>query len=220
LKTLSGRLECRLRHNAEFHPPPPGGATLKEEEMRKTQLLAVCTVASLFLITGTVIAATTKQPADTLKVDYFSNANTSGAPDATVHIINPGTTFGTICADIYVFDDHQEMSECCSCSLSPDSIRTLSVNTDLTNNPLTGHILSHGAIKIASSLCGDPAMLKPVPAIRAWATHIQNSKFTITEGESQDATLSDGEGAALDRECAAIELDGSGSGICTCGTGD
>jgi hypothetical protein len=220
LKTLSGRLECRLRHNAEFHPPPPGGATLKEEEMRKTQLLAVCTVASLFLITGTAIAATTKQPADTLKVDYFSNANTSGAPDATVHIINPGTTFGTICADIYVFDDHQEMSECCSCSLSPDSIRTLSVNTDLTNNPLTGHILSHGAIKIASSLCGDPAMLKPVPAIRAWATHIQNSKFTITEGESQDATLSDGEGAALDRECAAIELDGSGSGICTCGTGD
>jgi hypothetical protein len=220
LKTLSGRLECRLRHNAEFHPPPPGGATLKEEEMRKTQLLAVCTVASLFLITGTVIAATTKQPADTLKVDYFSNANTSGAPDATVHIINPGTTFGTICADIYVFDDHQEMSECCSCSLSPDSIRTLSVNTDLTNNPLTGHILSHGAIKIASSLCGDAAKVKPIAAVRAWATHIQNSKFTITEGESQDATLSDGEGAALDRECAAIELDGSGSGICTCGTGD
>jgi hypothetical protein len=190
--------------------------------MRKTQLLVVCMVlASLLLITGTAMAETPpKQPADTLKVDYFSNANTSGAPDATLHIINPGTTFGTICPDIYVFDDHQEMSECCSCSLSPDSIRTLSVNTDLTNNPLTGHILSHGAIKIASSLCGDPAMLKPVPAIRAWATHIQNSKFTITEGESQDATLSDGEGAALDRECAAIELDGSGSGICTCGTGD
>jgi hypothetical protein len=220
LKTLSGRLECRLRHNAEFHPPPPGGATLKEEEMRKTQLLAVCTVASLFLITGTAIAATTKQPADTLKVDYFSNANTSGAPDATVHIINPGTTFGTICADIYVFDDHQEMSECCSCSLSPDSIRTLSVNTDLTNNPLTGHILSHGAIKIASSLCGDAAKLKPIATVRAWATHIQNSKFTITEGESQDATLSDGEAASLDSECGAIELDGSGSGICTCGTGD
>jgi hypothetical protein len=201
--------------------PRPGGATLKEEEMRKTQVVAVCTVvASLLLITGTAIAATGKQPADTLKVDYFSNANTSGAPDATLHIINPGSTFGTICADIYVFDDHQEMSECCSCSLSPDSIRTLSVNTDLTSNPLTGHILSHGAIKIASSFCGDAAKLKPVATLRAWATHIQNSKFTITEGESQDATLSDGEASSLDRECEAIELDGSGSGICTCGTGD
>jgi hypothetical protein len=191
--------------------------------MRNTQLLVGCTVvALLLLVTGTAMAETPAKyaPGDTLKVDYFSNANTSGAPDATVHIINPGTTYATICADIYVFDDHQEMSECCSCSLSPNSIRTLSVNTDLTNNPLTGKILSHGAIKIVSSTCGDPAKIVPTPALKSWATHIQKSNFAITEGESQSSTLSTLEVAALDNQCAAIELDGSGSGICTCGTGD
>jgi len=192
--------------------------------MRKTQLLVICTVvASLLLVTGTAMAedaAAKYAPPDTLRVDYFSNANTSGAPDATVHIVNPGTTYATICADIYVFDDHQEMSECCSCSLSPDSIRTLSVNTDLTSNPLTGKILSHGALKIVSSTCGDASKINPTPAVKSWATHIQTSNFTITEGESQIATLSMAEVAALDSQCASIENVGSGSGICTCGTGD
>ena len=71
--------------------------------MRNTQLLVGCTVvALLLLVTGTAMAETPAKyaPGDTLKVDYFSNANTSGAPDATVHIINPGTTYATICADI------------------------------------------------------------------------------------------------------------------------
>jgi hypothetical protein len=192
--------------------------------MRKTQLFVFCTVvASLLLVAATAMAQDTKSaapPGDTLKVDYFSNANTSGAPDATVHIINPGTTYATICADIYIFDDHQEMSECCSCSLSPNSIRTISVNTDLTSNPLTGKTLSHGAIKIVSSTCGDASKINATPALKSWATHIQNSNFTITEGESQASTLSNGEVTALDAQCAAIELDGSGSGICSCGTGD
>jgi len=191
--------------------------------MRKTQLLLVCTVVASVLL-GTAIAAdqgySQTIPQDTLKVDYFSNANTAGAPDATVRMINPGTTYKTICADIYVFDDHQEMSECCSCSLSPDGIRTLSVNKDLTSNPLTGVTLSHGAIKIVSSLCGDASKLSPTPAIKSWATHIQDSKFTITEDESQPSGLSAGEVSGLDQQCGAIELDGSGHGICTCGTGD
>jgi hypothetical protein len=194
--------------------------------MRKTQLVVICTVvASLLLLTGMGLAEEGKKPqppADTLKVDYFANANTSGAPDGTVRIVNPGTTFATVCADIYVFDTTQEMSECCQCTLSPDSIRTLSVDTDLTSNPLTGHVLNAGAIKVVSSVCGDASKLNPEPAVRAWATHIQNTKsaFVITEGESQDATLSSGEVSSLDSECNAIEIDGSGAGICTCGTGD
>jgi hypothetical protein len=184
------------------------------------------TVVSLLLVTGAAMASERPVVQDTLKVDYFSNANTSGAPDATVHIVNPGTTYATICADIYVFDDSQEMSECCSCSLSANSIRTLSVNGDLTGNPLTGKTLTHGAIKIVSAAytgkrtCADPAKIVPTPATNAWATHIQTSNFTITEGESQNAGLSSGEVTALDAQCSAIELDGSGSGICTCGTGD
>jgi hypothetical protein len=178
----------------------------------------------LFLVTGTAIAADQAAPSSTtLIVDYFANANTAGAPDATVRITNPGTTFENLCADIYVFYPDQEMAECCGCILTPDGLRTLSVNGDLTANPLTGTVPTTGAVKIVSShqsTC-DPRALVPTPTVRAWFTHIQNAPaYTITEGESQQAALSSGEVASLDAGCAAIVREGSGHGICTCGTGD
>src|ERR1019366_9916459 len=117
--------------------------------MRRTTMLVVCTLA-LALCAGSAFAGTTPPP-DTLKVDYFSGANL-GNPAAQLRIVNPGTfASGGICAAIYVFDSFQEMSECCSCPLSPDSLRTLDVNVDLTSNPLTGVILNTGAIKIVST---------------------------------------------------------------------
>lgn len=195
--------------------------------MRKTQVLLVCLLASLLLVTGTAFAASSTT--DTLKLDYFSNANTKGAPDGTLRITNPGYTApGPTCADIYVYDTAQEMSECCSCTLTPNGLRTLSVNTDLTNNPLTGKLLTTGNIRIVSAApgkngygwCSDPASITPQGALNSWATHIQNTGYTITESESQGQTLSSAEVTLLQNECSAIEQDGSGSGLCTCGTGD
>jgi hypothetical protein len=192
--------------------------------MRRITILAVCTLA-LTLCAGIAAAAATTPPADTLKVDYFANANTAGAPDATVRITNPGTAGGGLCAAVFVFDVNQEMSECCSCFVSPDGLRTLSVNADLTSNPLTGVILNTGVVKIVStkasgSSCPSPTSLTPTAGVRAWATHIQNSNFTITENASQDATFSATEQGRLQSECQAIHIDGSGRGICSCGTGD
>ena len=192
--------------------------------MKRITMLVVCTLA-FALSVGFAAAAITTPPADTLKVDYFANANTAGAPDGTLRIDNPGTAGGDLCAAIYVFDVNQEMTECCSCLVTPDGLRTLSVNTDLTSNPLTGKILTTGVIKIVStkssgSTCLNPTSLYPTPSVRAWATHIQNSNFTVTETNSQDATLSATEQGNLQNECVAIHKDGSGSGICSCGTGD
>jgi len=149
----------------------------------------------------------------------------AGAPDGTVRVTNPGTSGGNVCAAIFVVDPNQELSECCSCVLSPDGLRTLSVNTDLTSNPLTGVSLNTGAIKIVSTAtkngaCPTPVGFTPTPAVRAWATHIQNSNFAVTETASQDATLSSNEVTRLEKECSAVQLDGSGRGLCTCGTGD
>jgi len=186
--------------------------------MRRITLLVVCTLALALC----AAASTTPPPADTLKIDYFANANTAGAPDGTVRVTNPGTSGTGLCAAIFVFDVNQEMSECCSCYVSPDGLRTLSVNTDLTSNPLTGVILSTGAIKIVSTksngtTCPAPTSLFPTAAVRAWATHIQNANFTITETASQDATFSAAEQVGLQNQCHAIHLDGSGAGICSCG---
>src|SRR5271166_548020 len=176
--------------------------------MRRTTMLVVCTLA-VALCAGSALA-TTPPPADTLKVDYFANANTAGAPDGTVRLTNPGTAGGSLCAAIYVFDSNQEMSECCSCYLSPDGLRTLSVNTDVTGNPLTGVILNTGAIKIVSTptkggTCPLPTYITPVAGVRAWTTHIQSSNFEITETASQDATLSTAEVNRLQGECYAIQ---------------
>jgi hypothetical protein len=158
-------------------------------------------------------------------VDYFSGANTGGNPLAQLRVINPNTNTGNgICAAIYVFDSFQELSECCSCALSPDSLRTLDINLDLTSNPLTGKILNTGAIKIVSTPevagnCPLPTRLTPTAGVRAWVTHIQDNAY-VTETASQDATLSSGEQTRLQSECYAIQLDGSGTGVCTCGVGD
>ena len=192
--------------------------------MRRTTTLVVCSLA-VVLCGGPAFGGITPPGADTLKVEYFANANTAGAPDATVRLTNPGTAGGNVCADIFVFDANQELSECCSCILSPDGLRTLSVNTDLTSNPLTGIILTTGAIKIVSAKlsggqCPLPVVINSTPAVRAWATHIQDSSFAITETNAQDATFSVNEDVSLIRECQAIQIAGSGHGVCSCGTGD
>jgi len=191
--------------------------------MRRTTMLVVCSLALTFCA-GSAFALTTP-PADTLKIEYFANANTAGAPDATVRLTNPGTAPANVCADIFVFDPDQELTECCSCLLSPDGLRTLSVNTDITGNPLTGVSLQTGVIKIVSAklsngTCPLPTVINSTPALRAWATHIQDSTFAITETAAQDATFSSGELGRLVSECQAINLDGSGKGVCSCGTGD
>lgn len=58
------------------------------------------------------------------------------------------------CALIYVFTPDQEMSECCSCPLSCNDLRTLSIDTDLTGNPLTGTIATSGVIAILGGNAG------------------------------------------------------------------
>ena len=187
--------------------------------MRRIALLAACTLA-LALCAGTAWGQ-----ADTLKVDYFANANTSGAPDGTARITNPGTAAGNVCASIFVFDANQELSECCSCVETPDGLNTLSVNTNLTGNPFTGVILTTGVVKFVSTIpvagaCPLPTAVHPEPAIRAWVTHIQNGNYAETETGSQDATISAGEISRLAAECTAVKLDGSGHGVCSCGTGE
>ena len=160
---------------------------------------------------------------DTSKVSYFSN-NYGTSPGDTVRLTNVGTSGGNVCADIYVFDPYQELAECCSCKLTPDGLKTLSVFTDLTFNTLTGVPLINGAIKIISAstsggACPLPTAPKPTPGVRAWASHDQDLGF-VTETEFLDTGLSAAELSRLAAECSAIHLVGSGKGICTCGTGD
>jgi|HubBroStandDraft_6_1064221.scaffolds.fasta_scaffold249627_2 hypothetical protein len=172
------------------------------------------------------LSAQTTEPADSFKVDYFSIPEVLGpdAPDGTVRITNVGTNIGAgnpsgdMFAVIYVFDPYQELTECCGCEITPDGLLTLSIYDDLTANPLTGHFLTSGVIKIlGATLSSSPASNTPLPGLRAWATHVRPISGVLTETAFSDATLSAGELKGLEQACSFIYHEGSGAGICGCG---
>jgi hypothetical protein len=187
----------------------------------KTLLVAVAIVGLAIIGAGAASAQ------DVYKINYFSN-NAAPAPDATVRISNPGLTYGNLCAMIYVFDADQQLTECCGCVETHNGLRTLSVRSNLTSNPLTGVVSRNGVIKVVSaavnnSPCDPTSNVSPKANLRAWVTHIQNpvgTAFPITETESSDSTLGATELANLQAQCAFLNILGSGHGICTCGYGD
>jgi hypothetical protein len=154
-------------------------------------------------------------------VTYYSNANTTGAPDETIRIINDGDTGGNLWASFYVFDDSQELQECCSCEVTPDGLLSESVDSELTANSLTGKKNTRGVIKVISSATnpGDPTNNTLKAGLRGWATHIQavtKSAYSVTETPLADSNLVSSEQSLLQNLCSyAIQL-GSGTGTCSC----
>ena len=187
----------------------------------RTLLVAVAIVGIAIIGAGAASAQ------DVYKLNYFSN-NAAPAPDATVRISNPGLTYGNLCAMIYVFDLDQQLTECCGCVETHNGLRTLSVRSNLTSNPLTGVVSKAGVIKVVSaavnnSPCDPTSNVTPKANLRVWVTHIQNpvgAAYPITETESSDSTLGATELANLQAQCSFIGILGSGQGICSCGTGD
>jgi hypothetical protein len=189
----------------------------------RCRVLLVIVIALVVLSLGSGVA----MAQDVYRLNYFAN-NTATAPDATVRIDNPGLTYGNLCAMIYVFDNDQQLTECCGCVETHNGLRTLSVKNNLTSNPLTGVISNNGVLKIVSaainnSPCDPTANVSPKANLREWGTHIQNpvgTAYPITETEFSDSTLGATELANLQAQCAFVNILGSGHGICSCGTGD
>ena len=116
-------------------------------------------------------------------------------------------------------------------SVTPNGLRTLSVDFDLTHNPLTGDAIGEGVIKIVSSAgaCNAAGTYTVVPALRAWGTHNQDVSGglsgagvvnAVTETHFLNATLSPAELSSIQGACAFINNQGSGAGRCSCGRGD
>ena len=150
-------------------------------------------------------------------VTYFSN-NVAAAPDATVRFINDGDTSGNLWAAFYVFDDSEELTECCACVITPDGLLAESVKTELTANPLTGKVPTRGVIKVISSSSADPTNVAPTAGLRGWATHIQKSgasTYAITETTVADSNLVAKEQALLQNLCYYADFLLSGL-PCTC----
>lgn len=174
--------------------------------------LLVAMVAGLVL-TGSGTAWAQNQT-DVFWVAYYSGGVTSSTapPGTDVQIINTGTSGGNLCADIYVFDSHEELKECCRCTTTPDGLLTLTM-AELTNNPANGVFSTNGVIKIVSdagSNCNEASPV-PTPELRAWIVNPNNG--AITESEFEATPLSAQELSNLKVLCSGVKNQ-SGPGVC------
>jgi hypothetical protein len=184
--------------------------------------------------TGTDCAEQGSDPVFSLT--YF--ATTAVFPlDETIHIVNPGiqsipSSTPDLCANIYVFDANQELSECCSCDVTANATLTLSVSNNLASNPGNGVGAASGTIAVIpgtvpeSGFC-DPTNPNPAPDLEVWGTHVDSpgvnrsgaANAAVVETRSADLTLTGGEETDLALLCAFIEVNDSGTGICSCTEG-
>jgi len=215
--------------------------------MKKLGLLLLPILAIALMLGGNVFAQNVGDNS-VYFVAYYSNANTSGAPDGTLRIINDGDFTGctagiaeaacdgpslTLYADIYVFDDSQEMISCCTCPITADGLLSESVNKQLTADTFTARAeIQRGVIKVISDGFGDLFSPVPVPGLRGWMTHIQattngqpttksgpdtsKGPWFVTETALADANLTGLEESNLGYLCSYGLTIGSGYGNCPC----
>jgi hypothetical protein len=196
----------------------------------------IAAMAAVALALGQWTPPASAQQTDVFSIDYFSHA-WSGEQDASVRITNPGTqgaptladpTAGDLCAMIYVFRPDQQLAECCGCPVTPNGLVTLSVDYDLTSNPLTDDEFPTGVVKIVSStgtaettrsghevIRCNAAAPTPTPSLLAWGTHVQSSG-AVTETVFTPTALSADELASIAGRCGDILTNGSGHGVCRC----
>jgi hypothetical protein len=177
--------------------------------------------ASYQAMVGT--AAVTVQPQ--LNIVYFHLP--ANGPDTTMRISNPGLSGTDLCAMIYVFDQKQQLVECCGCPVSLDGLRVLSLRNDLMANPLTGIRSTDGVVEvIAAAHVGNPncdaSSINPSGIVAAWSTNLAstgNGTYAILEDNAAISPLSNQQLSASQAQCYFAKTLGSGQGICSCGTG-
>jgi hypothetical protein len=176
-------------------------------------------------VTAGVVTTTIPAGAASYYFTTYYSSNVAAAPDATLRIINDGgnsTPTSNLWATIYVFDDSEELTQCCSCKITADGLLSESVKLNLTANPIRGIVNSRGVIKVISSATESDATANfatntPAFGLRVWMTHIQGTKVTlspgaavnpvvaspyfVTETEAAHSNLSAGEQTLLENLC-------------------
>jgi len=160
--------------------------------MKKFGFLLLLLVVAVML-GGTALA----QDTDTYFVTYFSG-NIPAAPDATLRIVNDGSnTGGPLYATIFVSDDSEELTQCCSCEITSDGLLSENVRLNLTANSLTGKIPTRGVIQVIAGSTAfvpvkgmpQPPYITPSAGLHGWMTHIQATKVTLSAGMMVVPTL-------------------------------
>jgi len=150
------------------------------------------------------------------------------APDTNLRISDPDASAPNICALIYVFDQNQQLVECCGCLVSADGLRTLSWQNDLMGNPLTGVKSTAGTVSlVAADHASNPychaSVISPSGSLVSWSTSVAaagNGSYSVQEASATSSPLTAAQISALQAQCYFVEVLGSGQGICSCGVGN
>jgi hypothetical protein len=154
---------------------------------------------------------------------YAANLNVG---DSVVDITNSGTSGGNICVNVYTFDPAEELISCCSCSVTPNGLQSLSVRNSLISNTLTAAIPTSVVIKLLATTGGGAACNASSPTLPgvasgmlAWGTTLHSTPtspatFGVTETPFTTSTLSPTELTHITSFCGFIQANASGFGIC------
>ena len=191
----------------------------------KKMTCSILPVLAIALVIGAVSGIASAQVStDTVfNTSYYSNNTTAGAPAGTERFSYDGAAGNpkTVCANIYVFAADQQLAECCSCPVTADGLVEENIKTNLLGNSLTRVTPNQGVIKIVASsgACNAAVVGTLTPGLNAWTTHIENkvsTAFPVSVTQNSPSTLSAGELASLQADCAFAQRLGSGFGVCTC----
>src|SRR5271165_769531 len=160
-------------------------------------------------------------PSDVFQVRYAANLNIG---DSFVDFTNTGASNGNICANVYTFDPAEELISCCTCSITPNGLQSLSVLKSLISNPLTPAIPSAVVIKVVASTgtCNAATVasgnlahgLLGWAATLHWNTSTSAPSYSVAETPFSFSNLSPAELTHITSFCSFIQSDGSGFGIC------
>jgi hypothetical protein len=151
--------------------------------------------------------------------------------DSVVNLTNSGALGGfepggNMCANIYVFSEDQQLVTCCTCPLTPNHLKTLSVRNDLISNTLTPGVPIGVTIGVVGSAvpvggCNAAAPGAPTPGVIGFGATIHanpDGTYTSTNYPFVTAILNGtpntGELAKMTAYCGFIQANGSGYGIC------
>jgi len=169
--------------------------------------------------------------------ESYINLINDGANGASLMGPGIGGPVGNICVNVYAFSPDEQEISCCSCLITPNGVKNLGVNRDLTSKTLTGVIPTSVVVKLVNTLAGatgggsscagsaavaGSAAFPLANGLVAFGTAPQpvGTTFNQVEHTFVSGTLSAGELASITNRCANIIGNGSGFGICpTCQAG-
>ncbi len=160
-----------------------------------------------------------------------------GNGDNIIRLINPngsanvgitGESEQFVCAMIYVFDDDEEMGECCGCPISSAGLLTLSVQHNLTSNFILGNnpdTQTQGAIAIVAAGINPDLLTFGSPSNGQFCTVSQTEACNFgcdpTNGPSYTVTTSNNLlGSITHNQVVANNSAGSTSGLTEVGLFD